>query len=156
MKKLDRMLLRYNSTLGDIQSGFMKLIPIGAMKKSRANKMSDAQQKPRIVEMPPNERTDSKSDIEPKRHKSRSKKTVKVVNRSQAKAMSSLQALKGASLSRGRRSSSSSRKGNLSPNSENEIHPYMLSVDISKFQKPESDTSSHYSLIVEPRRVRFY
>lgn len=172
--RFDRMLMRSN-TLGDIQAGFMKLIPMYTLKRVKTSSIKDrstneeqeiggrtsSRDRSRSIELEVEPANKNKS-----KRKSRSN-SVKVVNRSQAKMMTSLQALRGASIlrpngslspstSNGTRhySVTSDDSGPPSPCLEHEILPYTLTVDISGFQQRPSTHISRHSLI-DTRKVRF-
>lgn len=174
--KIDRMLLRSNSTLGDIQAGFMKLIPIYTLKRVKAAPINNGSTKEeQVIGGRTNQRDRSRSiELEVvlanknrSKRKSRSRNnSVRVVNRSQAKTMSSLQALRGANAPNGSLSPSvsggirhyspnSDDSGPPSPCLEHEILPYTLKVDVSEFDKRlYTHTPRHHSLI-DNRKVRF-
>lgn len=177
--RFDKMLLGSNSTIGDIQTGFMKLIPMYSMRRSKSASINDGLAK--------NEKTTSRSTNQRDRsrslelesvpnNKNRSKRrsrsnnnSVKVVNRSQAKTMSSLKALRGGNMpkssmslspssSNGARSYSNSSDNSLppSPYLEEDILPYTLTVDVSEYHVENSHIhrSGHHTLL-EKRKVRF-
>ena len=170
------MLLRSNNTLGDIQSGFMKLIPIYTLKRVKTSSIrNESTKEEQLVERRTSQRDRSRSielEVDPV-DKSRSKRksrnnSVKVVNRSQAKTMSSLQALRATSLPKSNRnlspsfvkgarhhSGTSNDSDSSSPCRDHEILPYTLMVDVSEFQKKlYIHTPKHHSL-VNTRKVRF-
>lgn len=173
--RFDRMVLRYNNTLGDIQSGLMKLIPISAIKKTRLDRASNEPTKDMHVMNGmeyPHENIDSKTAMEIKqKRKGRSRNnSVKVVNRNQAKSMSSLQALRGANIPRSSTSVSSSSSGDtrrtsdnsngarsLSPCLETEILPYTLTVDFTTLRRENLYTRNptSYGQVLNSRKVRF-
>lgn len=178
--RVDRMLLRSNNTLGDIQAGFMKLIPIYTLKRVKVKTSSvenghGTTNEEQVIRGRTNQRDRSRSielEFEPaNKNKSKRKSrnnSVRVVNRSQAKTMSSLQALRGASvpksngslfpsISNGTRyySFASYDSGPLSPCLEQEILPYTLTVDVSEFQKRLYTHNPRRRSLIDTRKVRF-
>lgn len=175
--RFDKMLLRSNNTFGDIQAGFMKLIPLYTLKRVRSAPINVGPTKEeQVIDGGTNHQDRSRSSIELEvvpgnknrsKRKSRSRNSsVRVVNRNQAKAMSSLQALRGASVkSNGSLSPSFSGTRHYSaisddsdppsPCLEQEIVPYTLTVDLSEsHEKLHTHILRHHSLI-DTRKVRF-
>lgn len=171
------MLLRFNNTLGDIQARFMKLIPIYTLKRVKTCQIKDGPTNEELLIGGRTNQRDICGSIElgvEQANKNRSKRkssrnnSVKVVNRSQAKTISSLQALRGASIPKTRgslspRSSSGTKHYSVTTNDsgphssclEHEILPYTLTIDVSKFeQNLYTHTPRHHSLM-DTRKVRF-
>lgn len=169
------MLLRSNNTFGDIQAGFMKLIPMYSMKRLKSASISDGFAEEQVIDGSTNPRDRSRSleldNVSNNKNRSKRKprsrnNTVKVVNRSQAKAMSSLQALRGTSMPKSislspsssngarRYSDSSNNSSPPSPYLEEEILPYTLTVDLSDTTHKHHSSKLHSQL--EARKVRFH
>ena len=171
--RFDRMLLRSNNTLGDIQAGFMKLIPIYTLKRVKTAQMKDSPTKEEQVISGTTNQGDSIELEVVLANKNRSKRksrnnSVRVVNRSQAKTMSSLQALRGASAPNSNRSLSPSFSNGTrhysvtsdhsdppSPCLEHEILPYTLTVDVSEFQQKLYTHAPRHHPLMDTRKVRF-
>jgi len=171
--RFDRMLLKSNNTLGEIQAGFMKLIPIYTPKRVKTAQIKDGPTKEKqVIGGTTNQRDSIELEVV-LANKNRSKRksrnnSVRVVNRSQAKTMSSLQALRGAlapssngslspSLSNGTRhySVASDHSGPPSPCLEHEILPYTLTVDVSEFQQRLYTHAPRHHSLMDTRKVRF-
>ncbi|CUM52608.1 unnamed protein product [Debaryomyces tyrocola] len=176
--RFDRMLLRSNNTLGDIQAGFMKLIPIYTLKRVKTSPVKNGHgttNEEQVMCGRTNQRDRSRSielEVEPaNKNKSKRKSrnnSVRVVNRSQAKTMSSLQALRGASVPKSNGSLSPSNSngtrhysvasydsGPPSPCLEQEILPYTLTVDVSQFQQRLYTHNPRHRSLIDTRKVRF-
>lgn len=170
------MWLKCNNTLGDIQAGFMKLIPLYSVRRAKTSPINVGSTEEKLVVGEITHQRDRCCSIESEtvsanknksKRKSRSRNnSVKVVNGSQAKTMSSLQALKGAKSSRSLSPSSttgarpfsvtSDESGPPSPCLEQEILPYTLTVDMSGFkhEKLYIHTLENRALL-GTRKVRF-